>query len=314
MKKINIVSLFDGMACTRIAFSKMGFKDSQINYFASEVDKYSIKVAQSNYPEINQIGDVTKVKYKRKKLETEKGIFDVTSVDLVIGGSPCQGFSFSGKQLNFEDPRSKLFFEYVRIVKELKPKYFLLENVNMKQEFQDIISKELGVEPILINSKLITAQSRPRLYWTNIPDIKPPKDKNIYFQDIMEKKPVANNFYYSPAALSWLDRHGKAKNKKLKEMNTPKIKMQCLEASMHKKYSAQRFFQVTDINGPRYITPLECERCQTVPDNYSQVEGISNTQRYKMLGNGFTVDMITHILSGVFNKKSLRKDSSSKVI
>lgn len=300
-KKIKVLSLFDGMACTRIALSKLGFKDVQ--YFASEIDKYSIKVAMANYPDIIQVGDVTKIKFENGILKTEVGDFDVGEIDLLIGGSPCQGFSFSGKQLNFSDPRSKLFFDYVRILKEVNPKFFLLENVRMKKEFEDVISEHLGVSPILINSNLITAQNRPRLYWTNIQGVEKPKDKKVFFQDIMEES-VEDNFYYSEAAKSWLNRHAIRTGKVLKELNSPEIKMQCLEASMHKKYSAQRFFQITDKKGPRYITPLECERCQTVPDNYTKVEGISNTQRYKMLGNGFTVDMIAHILKGALKKEN----------
>jgi site-specific DNA-cytosine methylase len=166
----------------------------------------------------------------------------------------------------------------------------------MKQEWQDVISKYLKVQPILLNSNLVSAQNRPRLYWTNIPDITPPKDKQIFFQDIMEKKPAAN-YYYSDAALAWIKRHGERKNKKIRELNQKNVKMQCLEASMFKNYSSQRFFQITDKKGPRYITVIECERCQTVPDNYTKA--VSNTQRYKMLGNGFTVDMIAHLLKNM---------------
>lgn len=286
MKKVKVLSLFDGMACTRIALDKLGHK--KVDYYAAEIDPYSMKVAKDNYPDIHHIGDVTKI--------DKKYIKSLGKVDLMIGGSPCQGFSNSGKGLNFDDPRSMLFFEYVRILKELKPKYFILENVNMKKEWADIISQYLGVEPILINSNLVSAQNRPRLYWTNIPNIQPPKDKKIFFQDIMEKKP-APNYYYSPAALDWIRRHGERKNKKIRELNKKDVKMQCLEASMFKNYSSQRFFQVTDKKGPRYITVIESERCQTVPDNYTKA--VSNTQRYKMLGNGFTVDMIVHLLKNV---------------
>jgi DNA (cytosine-5)-methyltransferase 3A len=164
---MNVLSLFDGMSCGQIALNKLGIKYD--NYFASEIDKYAIKVTQNNYPNTKQLGNVVDVKGK-----------DLPKIDLLIGGSPCQGFSFAGKQLNFEDHRSKLFFEFVRLLEECKPKYFLLENVNMKQEYQDIISKYLGVKPILINSNLVSTQNRRRLYWTNIPNINQPKDKNIF--------------------------------------------------------------------------------------------------------------------------------------
>ena len=161
---MNVLSLFDGMSCGQIALNKLGIKYD--NYFASEIDKYAIQVTQKNYPNTKQIGSVVDVKGE-----------DLPNIDLLIGGSPCQGFSFAGKQLNFDDPRSKLFFEFVRILEETKPKYFLLENVKMKKEYYDVITDILEVEPIEINSSLVSAQSRKRMYWTNIPYIVKPKDK-----------------------------------------------------------------------------------------------------------------------------------------
>lgn len=166
---MNVLSIFDGMSCGRIALERAGIKVD--NYYASEIDKYAIQIAKKNYPDIIHIGDVTKVKAN-----------DLPKIDLLIGGSPCQGFSFAGKQLNFEDERSKLFFEFVRLLEECKPKYFLLENVKMKKEYQDIISSYLGVEPIKINSSLVSAQNRERLYWTNIPNIRQPEDKGIFIK------------------------------------------------------------------------------------------------------------------------------------
>ena len=172
-EKINVLSLFDGISCGQIALNKVGIEIE--NYFASEIDKHAINVTQHNYPNTKQLGSVTEV----------NGI-DLPKIDLLIGGSPCQGFSFAGKQLNFEDPRSKLFFEYVRLKNELNPKYFLLENVKMKKEYQDIISSYLGVEPIMINSNLVSAQNRVRYYWTNIPVTGLPNDKSILLKDITE--------------------------------------------------------------------------------------------------------------------------------
>jgi DNA-cytosine methyltransferase len=148
-----------------IALERAGVKVD--NYYASEIDKYAITVAQKNYPDTIQLGSVLDVKGA-----------DLPKIDLLIGGSPCQGFSFAGKQLNFDDPRSKLFFEFVRLKEELNPKYFLLENVKMKKESQDVISEYLGVEPVEINSALVSAQNRKRLYWTNIP-FDMPEDKGI---------------------------------------------------------------------------------------------------------------------------------------
>ena len=170
---MNVLSLFDGMSCGQIALEKVGFQVDK--YFASEVDKPAIKVAKANYPDTVHLGDVRDVKAD-----------DLPQIDLLIGGSPCQGFSFAGKQLNFDDPRSKLFWEYVRLLRELQPKYFLLENVKMKQESMDVITEALGVEPIFINSNLVSAQNRQRYYWTNIPMDKLPDDKGIMLKDILE--------------------------------------------------------------------------------------------------------------------------------
>jgi DNA (cytosine-5)-methyltransferase 3A len=180
---MNVLSLFDGMSCGQIALNKLGIKYDK--YFAAEIDKYAMQVTQHNFPDTVQLGDVQFV---------TKETFGTHKIDLLIGGSPCQGFSFAGKQLNFEDPRSVLFFEFVRLLKELKPKYFLLENVKMKKESQDIISKYLGCEPIEINSSLVSAQTRKRLYWTNIPNINQPEDKGIILKDIIE--PYVDEKYY----------------------------------------------------------------------------------------------------------------------
>ena len=276
---MNVLSLFDGMSCGQIALNRAGIKYDK--YFASEIDEYAIKVTQHNYPKTIQIGDVTKIKSE-----------NLPQIDLIIGGSPCQGFSFAGKQLNFDDPRSKLFFEFVRLKKELKPKYFLLENVKMKKEYEKIITEYLNVEPILINSNLVSAQNRERLYWTNISNITQPENKNILVKDILdfnsehkilsEKTINKHNFYkknYKPIGksptLTTELAHGTGKN------ITPKC-----------------HYEIKEITGEdRVFSPIECERLQTVPDNYSSV--VSNTQRYKMLGNGWTIDVVTHIFKNI---------------
>jgi len=179
---MNVLSLFDGMSCGQIALEKLGIPVK--NYFAAEIDKYAIQVAKSNYPDMVHLGNVQNIKTSDTYLMDE---FDCGyKIDLLIGGSPCQGFSFAGKQLNFDDPRSQLFFEYVRLLKELKPKYFLMENVKMKKESMAIITEYLGVEPIEINSNLVSAQNRKRLYWTNIPMKGLPQDKGIMLKDILE--------------------------------------------------------------------------------------------------------------------------------
>jgi DNA (cytosine-5)-methyltransferase 3A len=354
---MNVLSLFDGMSCGQIALNRAGIKYDA--YFASEVDKYAIKVAQANYPDTVQIGDVTQVDHER---------LPFGGIDLLMGGSPCQGFSFAGKQLNFDDPRSKLFFEFVRLKDELKPKYFLMENVPMKQESQDIISEYLGVKPVMINSSLFSAQNRKRLYWTNIPfDTMPTADKGIVLQDILEEDGIANEAMtnklgkshcitaryngavwwnsiqrkqrtmvqvgeadtinghdilkriYSPSGKAptlntmgggnrepkvaigrivnrRLDEHGVRKDGQL---DLPFTKQ--LEVSDTGKSNCLTTFTKDNVlvNGMQWrkLTPLECERLQTVPDNYTN--HVSNSQRYKMLGNGWTVDVISHIMKGL---------------
>lgn len=189
---MNVLSLFDGISCGRVALERAGIKVNK--YYASEIDKYAIQIAQKNYPDTIQLGDVCDINnngFIYSKNGNKKICYD--DIDLLIGGSPCQGFSFAGKQLNFSDPRSALFFEFVRLLKELKPKYFLLENVRMKQEFQDIISEHLGVKPIAINSNLVSAQNRYRLYWTNIPNVTQPEDKGIMLKDIVHENVDINS-------------------------------------------------------------------------------------------------------------------------
>ena len=173
-----VLSLFDGMSCGQIALNQLGLEVEK--YFASEIKPHAIKCTQHNFPDTIQIGNVCKIAYKDGILMTENGSFEVGKIDLLIGGSPCQGFSRAGKELNFNDERSKLFFEYARILKEVDPTYFLLENVVMRKEYSDVITDILGVTPIMINSALVSAQERKRLYWTNIQGIKQPGDRNIY--------------------------------------------------------------------------------------------------------------------------------------
>ena len=246
MEKINVLSLFDGISCGHIALDKAGIPINK--YYASEIDKYAIKVTNKNYPETINLGDVTTV---NGELFTDK-------IDLLIGGSPCQGFSQAGKMKNFDDPRSKLFWEYVRILQEVKPKYFLLENVVMKQEWQDIISEALGVKPIMIDSSLTSAATRKRLYWTNIPGVGQPEDLGITFGDIRERGVQEGSISYTDKGIDWIRRHEKRTGKTLRIIGDSD-KMQMLEASMYKKYSSQRFFGIEDTHGLRYITVTECE-------------------------------------------------------
>ena len=269
---MNVLSLFDGMSCGQIALNRASIKYD--NYFASEIDKYAIKVTMANYPKTIQLGDVTQVKGA-----------DLPKIDILLGGSPCQGFSFAGKQLNFEDPRSKLFFEYVRLLRECNPKYFLLENVKMKKEYEQIITDHLGVEPIFINSSLVSAQNRKRLYWTNIPIKTLPEDKGLTIKDIVD--------YGTGKKLT------EATSKRprtLRNYRGPHQKASCLTATMY-KLSQSNGMTVIDDGGLRCITPRETEKLQTVPCGYTA--HTSDTQRYKMIGNGWTVDVIAHIFKGI---------------
>jgi len=287
---MNVLSLFDGMSCGQIALERAGIKVE--NYFASEIDKHAMKVTKHNYPNTKHIGNVTKVKGA-----------DLPKIDLLIGGSPCQGFSFAGKQLNFDDPRSKLFFEFVRLLEETKPKYFLLENVKMKKEHEQVISEYLGVEPILINSALLTAHNRPRLYWTNIPNIEQPNNKGVFFEQIRDLK-IENYEYiseektinrkYKKNYLQY-DTNGKGHGSQDQRAYYLRGKHGCLDTGASGKA------KVLENDGRvRKITRNEAERLQGVPDNYTTP--VSKTQALKMLGNGWTVDVIAHIFKGLLNE------------
>ena len=218
---INVLSLFDGMSCGRIALDRIGMKVNK--YYASEIDKYAMKVSKENWADITQLGDVNLIKQWYE--DNEK-----PSIDLMLMGSPCQGFSNASKdKLNFEHPQSKLFFVAVEIMKLVKPKYFLLENVKMKKEWQDIISSYMGVEPIKINSALVSAQSRNRLYWTNIPNVSEPKDKGIVLKDILD-----DNLEFSETYSNYLNSSWGEKKKTAMVKSTEDKKSHCLTASMWK--------------------------------------------------------------------------------
>lgn len=308
---MNVLSLFDGMSCGQLALQRAGIKYD--NYFASEIDKHAIRETMVNFPDTRQVGSVTDIKGD-----------EFPGIDLLIGGSPCQGFSFSGKQLNFDDPRSKLFFDFVRILQAVKPKFFLLENVVMKKEYQDVISEHLGIQPILINSALVSAQNRNRLYWTNIPNVTQPVDKGIVLSDIIEPD---NNL--APATI----RGGKLLNKatilgrrlnehgKRDDYNKDIPISQCLEVRATNRDKSNCLTTVEKDNvltsmpigrHPdafklklpfRYYTPTEYCRLQTVPENYFKVS--SDSQKKRMLGNGWTVDVIAHILKSIPSEKGV---------
>lgn len=306
---MNVLSLFDGMSCGQIALERVGIKVD--NYFASEIDTNAIKVTQYNYPNTIQIGDVRNIISK-----------DFPKIDLLIGGSPCQSFSFAGKGkgmitkneieiLNLEDylklkeegfefdGQSYLFWEYVRLLNELKPKWFLLENVKMNKKWKEVITDAVGIEPILINSALVSAQNRERLYWTNIPNVNQPKDKGILLKDILEisvdnKYNITERFYKKKlGTLSYKKSRG--------NIRTINQKSKTLTTSGHGISNSGSTNILYSENYIRIPTPIECERLQTVPDNYSNVENMIDSNRYKLLGNGWTVDVIAHIFKNLKN-------------
>jgi len=281
-RPINVLSLFDGMSCGQIALNKLGVKYDK--YYASEIDKWAIEITKKNYPDTIHLGDVRGVKGE-----------DLPKIDLLFGGSPCQSFSNAGNQTGF-DGSSGIFWEYVRVLREAKPKYFMLENVKMKKEWQDIITKELGVEPIAINSSLVSGQNRPRLYWTNIPGIGQPEDKGIKLKDILEDdSTVGKQYLMTESSLAYMDRLRNGKPRWEYHKNPLDGKAACIVASFY-KLAGFGVLDYRNLGKPcRRLTPVECERLQTVPDNYT--EGVSKTQRYKMIGNGWTVDVIAHIFS-----------------
>jgi len=306
---MNVLSLFDGMSCGQLALTRAKIKYDQ--YYASEIDKHAISVAQDNFPKTKQIGDVTQIKGK-----------ELPKIDLLIGGSPCQSFSVAGDGSGF-DGKSKLFWEFVRVLKETKPKYFLLENVKMKKEWQNIISEHLGVEPIEINSSLVSAQHRRRLYWTNIPGVNQPKDKGIKLASILESKAKGekkegdfkanngktvriekDNFPYT--FYEARTEEGKAERKRVRQLTGrdttprgPKYKIYLplrTEKSNCIVATPSQLDYVVDKKGQyRKLTINEIEALQTVTKNYTKIA--SEPQRRKMLGNGWTVDVIAHIFS-----------------
>lgn len=297
---MNVLSLFDGISAGQVALERAGIKVDK--YFASEIDKHAIKVTMANYPNTIQLGNICNIRAS-----------DLPKIDLLIGGSPCQGFSFAGKQLAFNDPRSALFFEYVRLLKELKPKYFLLENVRMKKEHLDVISQQLGVEPVVINSSLVSAQNRVRYYWANFSIIQP-QDKGIMLKDIIEQGEVDRDkshcldaSYFKGGNLkSYFEKHRRQLvfnysssgrgNGIIEGRFTDAEKALTLTATGYSNRSMSAVMKDVENFTWRKLTPLECERLQTFPDNYTN--HVSNTQRYKALGNSWTVDVIAHIFGG----------------
>ena len=291
---MNVLSLFDGISCGRIALERAGIKVDK--YFASEIKDIAIKVTQSNYPDTIQLGNVTKLDAST-----------LPKIDLLIGGSPCQDFSLANKTISgLEGEKSSLFYQYYRLLNELKPKYFLLENVKMKKEDQAKLSELLGVEPIPINSRLVSGQNRPRLYWTNIPNIIPPADKQIQLNDILD-----NGFSPIEKARCLLVSDSRPLKTPIKMFHRFYAKAfttlifrdrehyeQCKDYyDAHFKGMAAKDIVCTSslFDDVRYLNKTERERLQTMPEGYCDL--LTEKEAADVLGDGWTVDVLAHIFS-----------------
>jgi len=282
---LRVLSLFDGMSCGQIALNRAGIKYEE--YYASEIKPSAIKVTQYNYPDTIQLGDVIGVKGE-----------DLPKIDLLMGGSPCQDFSIArtvhegelGERKGLKGDKSRLFYEYLRLLEELKPKYFLLENVRMGAESEAQLNEYLGVKGIHINSNLVSYQNRHRIYWTNIPGVTLPTDKGISFQNYKDidhdycKRFKVNR---TPSReIMWGDGvNGKCPNV------TERDKVNCLTRKQD-RWSNSGLVEFEDFC--RYLTRRELEQAQTVPIGYT--DPVSDRQAEDLLGDGWTVDIIVHIL------------------
>lgn len=291
---MNVLSLFDGISCGYVALQKCNIPIDK--YYSSEIDKYAIEISNKNFPNIIQLGDITNWKNWN---------IDFKTIDLLIGGSPCQGFTFAGKRLNLDDKRSKLFCDYVDIlehIKSLNPNIkFLLENVKMAKPYKEFIDDMLGIKGVLINSNLFSCQNRQRYYWTNIPLSELPLKNNIVLKDIVreEDNNDVKTFISKTHYEAWLKNYSNWKYCSLDEKAKP------LMASYFKQPPHCPYIECNNsTSGFRRLSPIECERLQTLPDNYTLVvdkngKPNSYTQRWKSLGNGWTVDVIAFIFNGL---------------
>lgn len=273
---MNVLSLFDGISCGRLALKRAGVEVDK--YFASEINPDAIKISEDNWGGITHLGDI-------KNIGEGRFFNDLPKIDLIIGGSPCQDFSVAGKadRVGLKGDRSGLFYDFVRLLREHKPKYFLLENVRMKKEWQDIISKELGVEPIRINSKLVSAQLRDRYYWTNIPNVTQPEDKGINLQSILTS--------------------GYTDREKARAILESESRPLVNKEKMYRRYSETGFTTIVyensieDKTNIRYFNQTELERLQTLPDGYTKC--LTRNKAAGVIGNGWTVDVLAHIFKNI---------------
>lgn len=299
MEGITVLSLFDGISCGQLALKRAGIKVKR--YYASEIKEIAIKVTMQHFPETVQIGDVTKVKYDRenKKLITEKGIFEAVDIDLVIGGSPCQNFSIARVSMGtkeiegLEGEKSKLFYEYLRILREVQPKYFLLENVKMKKESENELNEYMGVKGLHINSELVTFAKRPRIYWTNIPGVEIPEDKGVSFQSFKDTDPEYCREFKVKRTPSrermWNQGKGRETESNCENV-TYAEKVGCITRKQDRCPNSG-LIECEDFC--RYLTRREIELAQTLPVGYTNA--LRYYQMQDVCGDGWTVDVIAHI-------------------
>lgn len=301
---MNVLSLFDGISCGHIALERAGIKVDK--YYASEIKKKAIEVTQEHYPNTIQLGDVTKLHYENGKLYSENGTYEVSDIDLLIGGSPCQDFSCLkntrwGEANGYNGEKSKLFWEYLRLLREVKPKYFLLENVKMKQEYEDNISNILGYKSNRINSSLVSFQTRDRLYWTNINDgiIPLPKDKHISLQDNFdtnEENLKEAKMNYTPSRIRMWNNGNGGKLGACRNI-TNSDKCNCIS---RKQDRCPNSGLIAYDGFARFLTRTEIEKGQTLPLGY--LKKCSYNQMCELAGDGWTVDIIVHIFSYLESK------------
>ena len=314
---LTVLSLFDGMSCGQIALERVGVKVDK--YYASEIKEHGIKVTQDNYPNTVQVGDVTKLEYEDGVLNNENESFEMGEVDLFIGGSPCKNFSIACRtehRKGLDGKDSKLFYEYYRLLKKIKAKYFLLENVgSMRKEDKDILTELMGVEPIQINSKIITGQLRSRLYWTNIPILKELEKKEVFLNDVLEfgwserekarcllegdSRPNTTPIkmfhrYYSTGFTTLIFKDKKHYDDCVSHYNQYFKAMSAKEIDI---YLRNNDINLSVYNGVRYLNQTELERLQTVPEGYTKM--VNRNEAASLLGDGWTVDVIAHLFKGL---------------
>lgn len=300
MNGITVLSLFDGISCGQLALKRAGIKVRK--YYASEIKKIAIKVTMEHFPDTVQIGDIEKVRYNRetKELITENGVYQTEGIDLVIGGSPCQNFSIARVSMGTKEieglkgDKSKLFYEYLRILREVQPKYFLLENVKMKKASENELNQYMGVNGLHINSELVTFAKRPRIYWTNIQGVKAPEDKKINFQDFKDTdQEYCKDFKVKRTPSRermWNSGKGRETESNCENITNAE-KIGCITRKQDRCPNSG-LIEFEDFC--RYLTRREIELAQTLPIGYT--DSLTYNQMQDVCGDGWTVDVITHIL------------------